>query len=42
MRGMTLSNGNSFSNGHSMSIFGTLEPWWFRLMRPVERGQTWG
>ena len=38
-----LSNGNSFSNGHSMSIFGDLEPWWFRLMRPIQdRGSTWG
>lgn len=43
---LTWSNGNSFdwSNGHSMSVAETLaagqypEPWWIRLMAPVQPG----
>ena len=40
-----LSNGNSFSDGQSMNLDPAQypEPWWFRLMRPIQdRGQTWG
>ncbi len=34
---MALSNGNSFSNGQSMGIYGNLEPWFIRvLMAPIQ------
>jgi len=40
---MSYSNGASFNGGQPESIFGNLEPWWFRVMRPIQdRGQTWG
>jgi hypothetical protein len=33
-----MSNGNSFSNGDSMSTVETTntEPWWFRVMRLIQ------
>ena len=30
------SNGQSFSNGQSMSARGVREPWYIRLLRPVQ------
>jgi hypothetical protein len=32
---LQMSNGNSFSNGQSMSTT-PREVWWFRLMRPIQ------
>ena len=31
-----MSNGNSFSEGNSYSEKANLEPWWFRIMRPIQ------
>ena len=28
----------ALSDGQSFSIFGSLEPWWFRYMSPIQPG----
>lgn len=31
-----MSNGNSFNNGASASVGTYPEPWWFRVMLPIQ------